>query len=128
VAPEEIMKKKNMTDVIKDFRAAAAAREPSPGTPDGPPPAAAYYNMYPYHVFSLDIPQCQIVPRHEIARPAELQAFLARERLALRDLPMVASSNPPVVWIGGRPGQVVRIQHPSETAGEAYIYCVVSRA
>ena len=128
VAPEEIMKKKNMTDVIKDFRAAAAAGEPSPGTSDGPTPAADFYNMYPYHVFSLDIPRCQIVPLHEIARPAEVQTFLARERLALRDLPMVASSNPPVIWIGGRPGQVVRIRYPSETAGEAYNYCVVSRA
>jgi DNA-directed RNA polymerase subunit H (RpoH/RPB5) len=126
VAPEDIMKKKNMTDVIEDFRAAAAAGEPSPGTPDGPTPAADYYNMYPYHVFSLDIPRCQIVPLHEIAQPAEVQAFLARELLALRDLPMVASSNPPVVWIGGRPGQVVRIQCPSETAGEAYKYCVVT--
>ena len=114
VAPDEIMKKKNMTDVIRDFRAAASA--------------ADYYNLYPYSVFSLNIPQCQIVPLHEIVSLPEQTAFLARERLALRDLPMVASSNTPVVWIGGRPGQVIRIRHPSETAGEAYQYCVVSRA
>jgi DNA-directed RNA polymerase subunit H (RpoH/RPB5) len=123
VAPQDIMKKKNMTDVIKDFRAASAAGGSSPGTP-----AADHYNIYPYHVFSLDIPRCQIVPRHEIAPTAEVLAFLARERLALRDLRMVAASNPPVVWIGGRPGQVVRIHRASETAGESYDFCLVARA
>ncbi|GFR88168.1 DNA-directed RNA polymerase subunit H [Elysia marginata] len=125
VAPEETMKKKNMTDVVKSFRAAAAAGGPTPGSLDGPTPAAEYYNMYPYHVFSLDIPRAQIVPRHTIVSPEKVQAFLARERLSRHDLPLIASSNPPVVWIGGRPNQVICIEHASETAGKAYVYCVV---
>lgn len=117
VAPEEVMKKKNMTDVVADFRAAA-------GKPEA---LAKDYNMYPYHVFSLDIPRAQCVPTHEIADAAEVRAYLARERLSLADLRRVAASNPPVIWIGARPGQVVRIHAPSETAGESYDYCLVSR-
>lgn len=117
VAPEEVLQKKNMTDVVAAFQAAAAAGGPG----------ARHYNLYPYHVFSLDIPRAQIVPPHELATPAEVRALLARERLALRDLPRIAAASPPVVWLGGRPGQVVRIRFPSETAGEAYKYCVVAR-
>jgi DNA-directed RNA polymerase subunit H (RpoH/RPB5) len=125
VVPEAIMRKKNMTDVIRGFRAAPApaAEEEEEGA--GP---RIYYNIYPYHVFSLDIPRAQIVPLHEIAPLAEVEAFLMRERLTVDDLKRIAASNPPVVWIGARPGEVVRIVSPSETAGEALGYCLVSRA
>lgn len=112
IAPEDIMRKKNMTDVVDTFRAAAAD---------------TLYNMYPYHVFSLDIPRAQIVPKHEVISEAEAKAFLTRERLGLADLKRIPVSNPPVVWIGARPGQVVRITAPSEATRETYDYRVVTR-
>lgn len=129
VAPEEIMKKKNMTDVVKGFRDAPEENTQKKKNRKGSfQPPAVGYNMYPYHVFSLDIPQAQCVPRHTIVPAAEAKAFLTRERVSPRDLPQVASSDPPVVWIGARPGQIVRIEYASATAGKAYNYCYVSRA
>jgi DNA-directed RNA polymerase subunit H (RpoH/RPB5) len=124
IAPEETLGKKNMTDVIRRFRAAAAARAAGKPSEHGLA-LAAHYNMHPYRVFSLDIPRAQIVPKHEVADPAAVAAFLARERLTLADLRQISSADPPVVWVGGRPGQVVRITAPSETAGEALFYCLV---
>lgn len=120
VAPEEVMAKKNMTDVVLDFGEAVRA-----GSPDA---LAGHYSMHSYTVLSVDIPRVRSVPAHELAPPAEVQAYLARERVALADLRRVAASNPPVIWIGARPGQVVRVRSASETAGEAYDYCLVSRA
>jgi DNA-directed RNA polymerase subunit H (RpoH/RPB5) len=117
-APEETMHRKNIQDAIADLRAAATAIPSKGSGPD-------FYNLYAYHVLSLDIPRAQCVPTHELADPAEVQAYLARERRTLADLRRISANDPPVVWIGARPGQVVRIHAPSETAGEAYDYCYV---
>lgn len=105
VAPPRLLGKKNMTQVVEEFRG-----------------GGTHYNVYPYPVFSLDIPRAQCVPRHEVVPPAEIAAILKRERLAPGNLKRMLASDPPVVWIGGRPGQVVRTVSPSETAGEAYDY------
>lgn len=111
VAPPEVAIKKNMVDAIAALRAGPAAN-----------PAGPRYNMRSYSVLSLDLPRCQAVPKHEIAPPSEVEDFLVREHLRLQDLPGITASDPPVVWIGGQPGQVVRVTLPSETAGEACVY------
>lgn len=111
IAPEDVAKKRNMTDVVHAFRAPGAGE--------------TIYNIYPYRVFSLDVPRAQCVPRHEVATPAEVAALLARERLAVGDLRKISADDPPVVWAGGRPGQVVRIRADSEVAAEAFDYCLV---
>ncbi len=114
IAPDEVLAKKNLTDIVAEFR-------PAPGE------GGALHALYAYHVFSLDLPRAQCVPLHEIVPPAEVEALLARERLTERDLKMMPSSDPPVVWIGGRPGQVVRTTSPSETAGESIDYWLLTR-
>jgi len=121
VAPGEVHRKKNIADIISEFRsgtAEGAARSRA---------TAAAYNIYPYHIFSLEIPRVQSIPRHEIVPPADVAAFLARDRLGLSDLRTVCESSPPVVWIGGRAGQVVLVTSPSETAGVAHEYCLVTK-
>lgn len=125
VVPEDVTTKKNMTDVIAGIRAESAARAAGEETQNLA--LASHYNMYAYHVLSLDIPRAQCVPEHTIALPADVDAFLAREKISLSDLKRIAASNPPAIWIGARPGQVVRIVAPSETAGEAYDYCLVTK-
>jgi DNA-directed RNA polymerase subunit H (RpoH/RPB5) len=127
IAPEDIMKKKNMTDVISDFSGAVALKKGTPGTLEGPPPAAESYTMYPYPMFSFNVPKAQNVPEHEILTDAQVQSLLTYMRLGIRDLPRIPSSSPPVVWIGGRAGDVVSIKQPSKTAGLAYNYCVVTQ-
>jgi DNA-directed RNA polymerase subunit H (RpoH/RPB5) len=117
IAPESALRKKNLTDVILEFRK---------GTSDKA--KAEYYNMYPYHVFSLEIPKAQIVPAHHIADDGEVKKFLDREKRTLVDLRRIAASSPPVIWIGARPGQVVRVDAPSETAGYSVNYLLVSKA
>ena len=122
IAPEETAKKKNMTDVIQAFRDVVAKNSGTERTEA----LAEIYNMYPYHVFSLDIPRAQSVPKHTIANPTDVRAFLIREHLTLADLRRVSASDAPVIWIGAQPGQVVQIVTPSETSGEAYSYNFVS--
>lgn len=117
ITPEKIKKKKNPTK-SDDKGSKIFDKKPSNLT-------NVKINFYPYHIFSLDVPRAQIVPKHELVTEEEVKTFLSRERLNIMDLPLIPSSNPPIIWIGGESGQVVRIKHPSETAGKAYTYHVI---
>lgn len=128
VAPEEILKKKNMTDAVYGFRkpVEAAKKDGVAKKPEGK--RADYYNIYPYAVLSIDIPRVRCIFPHVIADRAEVAAHLTRERLSISSLKRLLATEPLVIWIGARPGNVIRIQSPSETAREACDYYVVVRA
>lgn len=115
VAEEEFFEKKNMTDVLR----AARRRQAGGADPEG---AAPFYSAHPFHVFSFDVLESQSVPPHRLLPEAEAAALLARERLAAKSLPVIFASDPPVIWLGGREGQVVEIRRPSPTAVLALYY------
>lgn len=113
VAEKEFFSKKNVMDVISKHQEGQA----SGPDPEGETP---FCSAHPYHNFALVVPESQIVPPHRIMSPEEVETFLGRERLTLRDLPVISASDPPIVWLGGRAGQVVEIERPSQTAGQAF--------
>lgn len=94
---------------------------------EGPDPEgrAPFYNAYPCWNFVLEIPAHVSVAPHRVVGPEEEAALLARTRRA--DLPVIFHNDPPVVWLGARPGQIVRIDAPSHTAGFAVVYRRVVR-
>ena len=109
IAPEVVFEKKgkkNMFDVIAEFRAAKTIE----------------YNMYPYSIFSHNLLDVAIVPKHEVLSTAEMELVLSQMRLTGRDLKTMLVTDPAAVWLGGRAGQLVRTTSPSETAGEAIDY------
>ena len=106
VAPEEVTRKRNIAVVVERLHQKGGAR----------------FRLLPYSIFSTVIPQVDCVPHHSILSDAEAADLLARERLGLADLRVISEADPPVVWVGGRAGQIVRTRAPSDTAGEAYDY------
>lgn len=82
-------------------------------------------NLYPFSVFTTILPEVQAVPEHVIASAEEVQELLRWRKLRLADLKKISAHDPPVVWLGARPQDVVRIAMPSESAGTAYDYRVV---
>ena len=110
VADDTFFTKKNMTDVIVGLRAGGGATLYS---------AARFCN------FICDIPAHLSVVPHEILPPAAVAAILARERRKLSDLPRIYLSDPMVVWVGARVGQVLKITRDSQTAGVAISYRLV---
>jgi DNA-directed RNA polymerase subunit H len=59
----------------------------------------------------------------------EIVALETRYYKQRTSFPRIYNTDPPIVWIGGRPGDMVRIYRPSETVGEsiAYRYVVKDR-
>jgi DNA-directed RNA polymerase subunit H len=112
VAEETFFKKKNLTDVVRELQNKQAEGADFDGT-------APFYSAHPYHIFSLVVPDHKSVPHHRIMSQAEVDDFLRRRRLSIADLTVIYTSDPPIVWLGGRKGQVVEIARDSQTAGTA---------
>jgi DNA-directed RNA polymerase subunit H (RpoH/RPB5) len=115
VAEEDFFRKKNLTDVVRELQGKQAGGDDRLGT-------APFYSAHPYHNFALVVPEHRSVFPHRLMEPAEVDALLRRELLARSDLPVVYASDPPIVWNGGREGQVVEITRASQTAAEAIYY------
>lgn len=114
VAEPEFFDKKNMTDVIAARQAAAGGNDYDPAG------AHPYYSAHSYRVFSCCVPASEAVPPHRTMTAAEVAALLAAERLAdVKGLPAIPAADPPVIWLGARPGQVVEIERDSQSACRA---------
>jgi len=57
-----------------------------------------------------------------ILTPEEAKAVLERYRVEPWQLPWIRASDPAVIAIGARPGDIVEIKRRSETAGEVVVY------
>ena len=112
VAEDEFFERKLLMEAVRAYQSGASS---------GPDPegAAAHYSMYHYHVFALVVPEHVEVPAHRLMSDAEAEAYFRRERLTPQDLIVIYDTDPPVIWLGGRPGQLVEVTRNSETSGVA---------
>lgn len=83
---------------------------------------AALIETYTYEMFIVEKPKHINVPLHEIASDSEIDKFCADYFCQRENLPKIVTSEPQVVWLGARPGMVIKIHRVSETAGMAVIY------
>ncbi|MCW4053051.1 MAG: DNA-directed RNA polymerase subunit H [Candidatus Bathyarchaeota archaeon] len=67
-----------------------------------------------------------LVPKHEILSPKEREELLAKYRVEPYQLPRIRVSDPAVIAVGAKTGDIVKIVRNSSTAGEymAYRYVV----
>lgn len=121
IAEENFFQKKNLTDIIRKFTSISARAVDEEGR-------KSYFSAYPYHIFSLVVPDHESVPAHRVMAPEEVATMLRDQRKLRSDLAMIYANDPPVIWCGGREGQVVEITRMSETAGQAIVYRRIVRA
>jgi len=81
-----------------------------------------YYNLYPFDIFCTDIPAHVESHKHEIMSPAEVEQLLKDLCKPITSLQIEKSDDPQVVWVGARPGQVLRVISPSSITGEMIVY------
>ena len=78
---------------------------------------------YVYTIFLVDITMHESSPEHQLASDEEM-AFCKQYYAQRADFPKIPVSDPQAVWLGLRPGMVVKIIRPSESAGYAPTYRV----
>lgn len=83
-------------------------------------------NEYNYEIFTIEIPKYVGTSHHEIMSNEEVEDFCSLHNTDPNRFPEIREDDPYAVWIGLRPGMVVRVHRISDTAGKsiAYRYCI----
>lgn len=81
-----------------------------------------YIEHYTYSYFSTVIPRQTLVPKHEIPPSDEVREFCETHRTKKEKLPKIYVSDAPVVWLGVRAGDVVKVERRSYAVGTFPIY------
>jgi DNA-directed RNA polymerase subunit H len=74
---------------------------------------------------SFDLFSHELVPPHSIADEDEVSLVMEYYGITRNQIPRILRSDPAVKVLGAKPGQVVRIERDSDTAGAVYYYRLV---
>jgi DNA-directed RNA polymerase subunit H len=69
----------------------------------------------------------QLVPKHTILKESEREELLNKYGITMQQLPKIVLSDPVVMALNGKIGEVIKIIRKSQTAGESIYYRVVSK-
>ncbi|MHA2005174.1 MAG: DNA-directed RNA polymerase subunit H [Candidatus Thorarchaeota archaeon] len=75
---------------------------------------------------SFDLFSHELVPPHSIADEDEVSLVLEYYGIARDQIPRILRDDPAAKVLGAKPGQVVRIERDSDTAGAVYYYRLVT--
>ncbi|WP_456366004.1 DNA-directed RNA polymerase subunit H [Thermococcus sp.] len=67
----------------------------------------------------------ELVPEHRVLSEEEKEELLNKYRIRISQLPQILVSDPAVVELGAKPGDVIEIKRKSPTAGIYYYYRLV---
>lgn len=79
-------------------------------------------NVHPYKNFVLPIPFCAEVPVHTVLTKEQAENLLQLERISFAGLPIIHITDPPVVWLGARKDDIIKIDNYSLTSVSTVIY------
>ena len=67
-------------------------------------------------------PNHALLPKHEIMQIKEAEQVLEKYHCKSIDLPLIFVSDPAIVGLGVKPGDMIKITRKSATAGESFYY------
>lgn len=70
-----------------------------------------------FQIFNHDF-----VSKHELLASEEKKKFLEESKIVAYQLPRINASDPAIIAVGGRPGDIVRVIRNSKTAGKYVSY------
>jgi DNA-directed RNA polymerase subunit H len=83
--------------------------------------------QYEYTMLSIVVPEHKDVPTHKILTAEERSSVLEFQRTQASYLPQISQRDPMAVWLGAKPGDVMRVDRESEDAGRAIAYRFVTK-
>jgi DNA-directed RNA polymerase subunit H (RpoH/RPB5) len=119
VVDSSFKNKKNLMEVVKMYQEREVRGPDLAGS-------EVFYTVIDNISVRMAIPEHEIVPKHELMTPEETQDFLNFQLKTMRDFPTVPHTDPQIMWIGGRPGQMVRITRPSEATTISIAYRTIT--
>lgn len=75
---------------------------------------------------SFTVSKHSLVPKHSKVSDAEKQRVFAQYGVTEKELPKMAKSDPAIAALDAQPGDVIKIERSSQTAGVAIYYRVVA--
>lgn len=86
-----------------------------------------YFPVYDSSILYI-LPKTPCIPHHEIMPEEESKALLEMIHKTKSHLPQIKDNDPPIIWAGGRPGQIVKIYRHSENSIITPIYRLIVKA
>lgn len=68
------------------------------------------------------VPDHVYVPKHEIISKKEAEAVLKKYNCKPTELPLIFVTDPAILGLGVKPGDMIKISRKSPTAGESLYY------
>lgn len=68
------------------------------------------------------VPDHVYVPKHEIVLKEEAQEVIKKYNCRLVELPLIFVTDPAIIGLGVKPGDLIKITRSSSTAGHAVYY------
>ena len=78
--------------------------------------------LIPRNFPSFNIFEHDFVSKHELLTSEEKQKFLDDRKVESYQLPRINATDPAIIAVGGRPGDIVRVIRKSQTAGKYVTY------
>jgi DNA-directed RNA polymerase subunit H len=73
--------------------------------------------------FKLD--KHSLIPKHSKLSDNQKEKLLENYNISVKELPKIAKTDPAIISLNAKPGDVIKITRKSETASEAIFYRVV---
>jgi len=73
--------------------------------------------------FKLD--KHSLIPKHSKLSDSQKEKLLENYNISIKELPRIAKTDPAIISLNVKPGEVIKITRKSETASEAIFYRVV---
>ncbi len=73
----------------------------------------------------FDLTEHQLVPKHTIISEKKEKEVLEKYNIHPDQLPKILNTDPVVVSIGAKPGQIIKVERESQTARKAVAYRIV---
>ena len=67
-------------------------------------------------------PNHALVPKHEIMAKKEAEEVVEKYHCKATELPLIFGTDPAIVGLGVKPGDMIKITRKSATAGESFYY------